>query len=198
MADSSASLTTDQRGILRPQGSGCDIGAYEYEVIPFQAFSTDSLLKVGQTTQLSATGGKGSGLVTFKVVSGAACSISGSKLTAVKPGICAVVATKAADAANRTSSSQPVTITVDLIAQVGLRVFAGTTTLKAGGTTSLSAAGGTGTGAISYAVISGSCTVQGSSLHANSAGVCQVKAVKAADSTYAVGTSNPISIYVTS
>jgi hypothetical protein len=34
-------VTTDQRGVPRPQGSGCDIGAYELESVPAQVSATE-------------------------------------------------------------------------------------------------------------------------------------------------------------
>jgi len=29
---------TDQRGVSRPQGDGCDIGAYEYQVVNYYIY----------------------------------------------------------------------------------------------------------------------------------------------------------------
>ncbi len=53
-----AGVTTDQRGVTRPQGAACDIGAYESQGFTVQsvAVSGATPLKVGQTTPLTATG----------------------------------------------------------------------------------------------------------------------------------------------
>lgn len=68
-------IPTDQRGLSRPQGGRCDIGAVEYGVVT-QNFTTTSLTSsassptFGQTIQLTATvdaeSGTPTGYVTFK------------------------------------------------------------------------------------------------------------------------------------
>ena len=91
------------------------------------------------------------------------------------------------------SSSTP-----QLTDQAALTASAGSTTLVTSATTSLSASGGSGTGAVTYAVASGTCTISGTTLTAaSSAGACTVTATKAADSTYSAKTSAALTITVT-
>ena len=62
------------------------------------AFAMPATMLTGTTGALSASGGSGSGAVSFKVVSGApSCSIAGTALHALAFGECTVVATKAGD-----------------------------------------------------------------------------------------------------
>ncbi len=85
-----------------------------------------------------------------------------------------------------------------LTAQATLTAAAGSTTLVTSATTSLSSSGGNGTGAVTYAVASGTCTISGTTLTAaSSAGTCTVTATKAADSTYSAKTSAALTITVT-
>jgi hypothetical protein len=51
------SITNDQRGVLRPLSAGCDIGAYEAEVVPLSGLLAinDSPTLLGLTTTLTAT-----------------------------------------------------------------------------------------------------------------------------------------------
>lgn len=62
----------------------------------------------------------------------------------------------------------------------------------------LTTAGGSGTGAVSYALLTGGtatgCALAGGSLTATSAGTCVVTATKAADSSYSATTSSPTTI----
>src|SRR3989338_3055741 len=57
-------VTTDQRGVPRPQGPGCDIGAFEVEVCPLPPLTGSITIRVcnsgtigNTTTALSSTGG---------------------------------------------------------------------------------------------------------------------------------------------
>lgn len=88
-------------------------------------------------------------------------------------------------------------ISVSLASQSTLTVVPAATTINPNGTTSLTSSGGSGTGAVTYAVASGGCTVSGTTLTAPSnTGTCTVTATKAADSSYAAVTSAPITITV--
>ncbi len=68
--------------------------------------------------------------------------------------------------------------------------------LAANNTSTLSTSGGSGTGATSYTVLSGPCTVSGNTLTGTSAGTCRVTATKAGDGTYASTTSNMVTVAV--
>jgi len=89
------------------------------------------------------------------------------------------------------------TRTNNLISQDAVVVAADSASLSTGGTTTLSSTGGSGTGAVTYKVATGSCTINGTTLTApSSAGTCTVTATKAATSVYSAATSAPITITV--
>ncbi len=91
------------------------------------------------------------------------------------------------------SSSTPAALTT----QPALTATAASSNVAASGTTTLNSSGGAGTGAVSYAVASGSCTVSGTTLTAPStSSTCTVTATKAADATYLAITSPAISVKV--
>ena len=90
------------------------------------------------------------------------------------------------------------TNTSTLLPQATLVAAAGATSLAASAQTTLSTTGGSGNGAVTYAVKSGSCTISGTTLTAASAaGSCTVTATKAANNTYSAATSAAITITVT-
>jgi Bacterial Ig-like domain (group 2) len=97
-------VTTDQRGIARPQGGSCDAGAFESQGVQTLAVAVTAggpmTLKVGQTGQFTATGtfdGGGTADISTQVTwSSDATTIltvdSGGKATGVAPGVANVVA----------------------------------------------------------------------------------------------------------
>jgi len=103
-------VADDQRGITRPQGSACDIGAYEKESSgepsdPNLVFSPLPAKTYGDAPFLldSYVTHDGGGAVTFALGAGSAgCSVSGSTVTitgaAVDPSACVIMATLAAAA----------------------------------------------------------------------------------------------------
>ncbi|MCA0404088.1 MAG: hypothetical protein LCH30_09880, partial [Proteobacteria bacterium] len=131
------------------------------------------------TTSLSATGGTGTGLVSYAVINGADyCSISGSTLTGTGIGACQVIATKAGDADYRPISSSAITVTVTTAAQAVLTLSANPDSIPYNGTLTLSTMGGSGTGAVSYAVTAGAsnCSISGNILTGTNVGTCEVTA----------------------
>jgi hypothetical protein len=152
-------------------------------------------LNVNDTSNLSSSGGSGTGAVTYAVVSGP-CSVLGSTLTATGAGTCSVSASKAADATFGAVTSAPVDIAVSLAPQAALVLSASPGNVSAGGTSTLSTTGGSGTGNVSYALISGPCTLVGSTLNGTGSGSCLVMATKAASTVYAATNSNPVAVSV--
>ena len=138
----------------------------------------------GQTLTLTSSGGSGTGAVSFSVVSGT-CSLVGSTLTVGTVGSsCVVQATKAGDDNYTSVSSVATSITIGKAQQAVLTVSS--TSATYGQTLSLSSSGGSGTGAVSFSVVSGTCSISGSSsLTVGSVGSsCVVKSTKAADNNY--------------
>ncbi len=81
-------------------------------------------------------------------------------------------------------------------AQAPLTLTANPAGVLVGGSSNLSASGGSGTGAITYTLISGPCTLSGSTLTGTGAGNCVVTATKAGDGTYASLTTDPVTVSV--
>ena len=74
--------------------------------------TSNAMIVKGNSATLSATGGSGTGTITFQVATGAAnCSITGATLTALAPGNCTITATKSADANFNSVISVPIAIT---------------------------------------------------------------------------------------
>ncbi|HEV2239022.1 MAG TPA: Ig-like domain repeat protein [Ktedonobacterales bacterium] len=121
-------LASDERGVARPQGSGCDIGAYELAPASATQLTADPTnIVLGQTVQLCATvagtasgTGTPTGTVTFldgtdtigtgSLANGRVCiSTSGLGL-----GTHAITASYGGDAQFDPSVSAPVTVTVGI------------------------------------------------------------------------------------
>ena len=196
---------------LGDAGSSCSVVATKaaddnYNVVSSSATSistakaTQATLTFSSTTAtygeglvLGVTGGSGAGSVSYSVVSGT-CSIVGALLTPGNAGSsCVIKATKATDTNYLERSSADTTITIAKAAQSVLTVS--TTSATYGAVLSLATSGGSGVGSVSYSVVSGTCSVSGSSLTPGDAGSsCSVVATKAGDENYNSVTSSATSI----
>ena len=142
----------------------------------------------GTVTLTNDGGGSGSGAVTYSQVSGD-CTVSGS--TATITGVttsCVVRATRAADD-NYLVKTDDATITVGKATQAPLIALTdGTDGTSAYLTTvALSYSGGSGDGAVTFAKVSGNCTVSGTTATiTGSTTDCIVEATRAANVNYYV------------
>ena len=153
----------------------------------------------GRQATLSASGFLGTGAITYAVASGGGnCSVSGAVLTALAVGACSVTATIAEDHNFLSATSAPLPITVLLRYPQSISVAATPNPVRVNLQSSLSASGYQGTGAITYAVVSGgsNCSISGSTLSALQAGTCTVTATIAQDDTYTAATSSPLTVTV--
>lgn len=158
--------------------------------------ASPSVLNINGTSVLSAVGGSGTGTLTYAVSSGP-CAVVGSTLTANGVGQCQVVATKAADANFGATTSNPVTLTVNLLTPSALVLNASPLSVGFGGNSTLSTSGGISGGQTTYTV-TGPCYVSAQTLTGAGVGTCQVTANQAATSVYAAVTSNTLKVEVKS
>ena len=149
----------------------------------------------GATLSLTTTGGSGTGAVTWTVVSGT-CTVAGASLTPGNAGsACVVKATKAQDNNYTEVTSADTTITIGRASQAALTVS--TTQTAYGQDLVLGTSGGSGTGAVTWTVVSGTCTIVGALLTPGDAGsACVVKATKAQDTNYLVANSSNTTITI--
>ncbi len=82
------------------------------------------------------------------------------------------------------------------VAQATLVAVATPSSFLTSGSSALSTTGGSGSGAVTYTVASGPCSISGSTLSATAAGTCSVTAKKAADTSYLEATSAAVSVTV--
>ena len=153
-------------------------------------------VKVGEASVLGTTGGDGTGAVAYTVASGP-CTVVGNALTGTVTGSCTVTATKAATSTYQAVTSGPVTVTVIAATQAPLVLTATPGSISVNASSALSTRGGSGTGAVTHALVSGPCTLSGSTLTGTAQGTCQVTATKAGDGSYGPSITNPVTVPVT-
>eukprot|EP01032_Pedospumella_encystans_P013059 gene13059-15058_t len=129
------------------------------------------------------------------------CTVKDTTLTLVGAGTCNVKADQAGNttfaAATQVSKDITVSNTATPMAQAALVVVPGASTLAPSATTGLSTTGGNGTGAVTYSITSGSCSISGTTLTAAaSTGTCKISATKAADGSYSAATSSEVTVTV--
>ena len=113
--------------------------------------------------------------------------VNGTTFQVRNAGSAVITATQAADG-NYSAATITSTLTVDPAAQEVLTVTA-VTGLRHGDTAQLFATGGSGTGSINFTVVSGPCTISGSTLTATGAGDCVVNATRTPDANFLATTS---------
>jgi hypothetical protein len=124
------------------------------------------------------------------------CTITGgSTLQIGAAGECTVTASQGGNAQYAAATPMVRTFTIAQAVQSALQVVAANT-MSFPGTLSLSTSGGTGTGAVTYLVVSGPCRVSDNTLTSEAIGTCSVTATKASDGTYESVTSSPIVVEV--
>jgi hypothetical protein len=149
---------------------------------------TSTTLTSGASITASLSGGSGTGAVTFSTAS-TACSVNSSTgvVTLRGAGDCVVTATKATDL-DYFALSDSVTISIGKGTQATLNVTSNrtTTTYGAGDSITVSATAGSGTGDVTFATTSTTCSVNSSNgaVTVLGAGNCVVTATKAADANY--------------
>ena len=140
------------------------------------------------------------GAISYSSSNTSVATITGSTISIVGVGTATITASQAATV-NYSASTTSIDLTVTQATQADLILTANPASITAAtGTSTLSVAGGSGTGAVSYALTSGDCTLSGNTLTAGSTvglNVCSVTATKAAEINYTAVTSAPVNITVT-
>jgi hypothetical protein len=150
----------------------------------------DTEVTYGQTMSLVVTGGSGTGALTWEEVSGT-CTISGTALTVGNAGsACVIRARRAADGNYNLRVSADTTITVGRASQSGFSIT-NTNSFVTGSSLSLSASGGQTGGTVTWNVVSGGCTLSGTSLTSSRGGInCVVSATRAGNTNYLAATDS--------
>ena len=154
------------------------------------SMTSASTMVFGQSIPLVATGGSGSGTLSYAQVSGP-CTVSGSNVTATGAGSCVVSATRTADTNYNaaTSSNFPITVSkasqsVNFTSTVPVSAVAGTTyTPSATATSGLTVAFSitTGNGTV--------CSLSSGVVTFSASGTCVITAAQTGDSDYNAATS---------
>jgi hypothetical protein len=155
------------------------------------AMATPSTVAYGSTSALSATGGSGTGAVTYSTGISTGCTVTGSTLSVTNAsGTCSVTATKASDNNYNLATSATLAVALQKANQAALTIV-DPSPVAYGDTPTLITNGGSGTGAVTYDTgNSTGCSVVGSILSVtNASGPCAVSASKDADNNYNIMTS---------
>ena len=137
------------------------------------------------TFGLSATATSGLG-VAFTGNTTDVCTVAGDTVTMLSAGTCSVTADQAGDSHFHAAPGVTQTFTITRAAQAEFTASSTSYHVTAGSTADLSTSGGSGSGAITWAITSGSssCTVSGATLTGTAFGDCVATATKAADDRY--------------
>jgi alpha-tubulin suppressor-like RCC1 family protein len=202
-------VTTDQRGVTRPQGAACDIGAFELtqaqagQTSQTISFTTTAPTNASYNSTFPVAAQSTSGLtVTLSVDSSSTSvcslgtpSVSGGVTSATVTmlsgtGTCTIFAIQSGNASYSSATLQQTSAIAVPAGQATLTVT-GPASVTYGTTGTATATGGSGTGALSFSAgASTGCSVSGTTVSVSDAsGTCSLTATKAADNNYSAATS---------
>ena len=139
----------------------------------------------GGTILLAASTTSGLPL-TYDTTTPGVCTVSGTTVTIVGPGTCNITVSQAGNANFSPAPNVVISFAIGKAPQAPLIAKAGPPVIGAGESSRLTVTGGSGTGKLSYQVVSGGefCRVQNGRVIALAAGRCVVKVTKAGDGTF--------------
>jgi hypothetical protein len=139
--------------------------------------------------------GSVSGAFTYASSVTSAITISGTTVTVAGSGSSLITASfTPTDTTNYNSATTTMTISVAKATQSSLSISS-SSSVNYGSTIALTTSGGSGNGAVSFAVTSGTCSISSTTLTPGNAGsTCVIQATKALDANYNVATSSTQSI----
>jgi len=142
----------------------------------------------GSTLTLSATGGSGTGALSY-ATTGGPCTVASSIVTPTSVGTCVVVVTRAADT-NYTAQTLSGNVSIGQATQSAVTATSATTVVY-GSTLTLTATGGDGDGAYEFSDISGNCDVSGNILTPLAVGDCEIHVRKLSSTNYLTSAWSP-------
>jgi autotransporter-associated beta strand protein len=166
--------------------------------LTFTTPSSASVFMLGSLTNAatSSLSGGSYGAISYSSSSEAVATVNSSGVvTPLSAGSTTITATQVAVSGVNASASQTYTLTVNLANQT-ITASASASSINTGGTSTLMTSGGSGSGVVTYSLVSGPCTLSGATLTGTGAGSCIVTATKAADSIYAAAMSSQLTINI--
>mgnify|MGYP000199155439 CR=1 FL=1 len=168
------------------------------QTITFPVITTKNYLDAAFQAQASSDSGLAISYSLGVHTTNNSCSVtSGGLISILDTGFCEIYANQAGNNVYSAASMVSQNFSIDRAAQAAV-TLTNASTVTYGNTLTLTAAGGSGTGAFSYTVDSGTCSLSGAVLTVGNAGsLCTVYATRARDSQFADEASAIMTITVT-
>jgi hypothetical protein len=163
------------------------VGKGNQAITSFAASPASPVYSSGGTFTVSATKGPGSAALVFGSTSPSICTISGSTMSMLAAGTCALTANQAGDSNYNAAPQVTLNVTIAKGSQTITNFAASPASpvYSSGGTFTVSAAKGPGTAALVFGSTSTTiCTVSGTTVSMLGAGTCALTANQAGDSNY--------------
>ncbi len=152
------------------------------------ATSTPGTVIYGSTSTLSATGGSGTGIVTFSAGASTGCSVAGTVLSVTDAsGTCTATAAKAGDKRYLPATSAPITV---VLAKANQTIVFGALSDRTFGEPDFDVSATSSSGlVVSFSSLTPSvCTVTVATVHLASVGTCTIRASQAGNGNYIAAT----------